>query len=78
MVGSQAVHATTNDVPDDVLISRECDVLLDDHDPFVPMIDEQLGRDARRGCSLIHERSTQRDGVQQACRYGSLTACSLS
>ncbi len=28
MIGSQAIHAITNDVPDEVLISRECDVLL--------------------------------------------------
>jgi len=55
MIGSQAVHAVTSDVPDDVLISRECDVLLDDHDPLVSTIDDQLGRDSPSAAeSFVH------------------------
>lgn len=33
MIGSQAVHAATDDAPDEVLISRDCDVLFDAGDP---------------------------------------------
>ncbi len=55
MIGSQAVHAVTHSVPDEVLISRECDVLLDDQDPVVVMIDEQLGRDSLYAAeSFVH------------------------
>lgn len=55
MIGSQAVHAVTRDVPDEVLISRECDVLLDDQDPVVVTIDEQLGRDSPYAAeSFVH------------------------
>ena len=55
MIGSQAVHAATADPPDEVQISRECDVLLDDSDPLVAAIDEQLGRDSAYAAeSYVH------------------------
>jgi hypothetical protein len=55
MIGSQAVHAVTNDAPDDVLISRECDVLFDAGDPLVAVIDDQLGRDSPYAAeSFVH------------------------
>lgn len=55
MIGSQAVHTITNDVPDEVLISRECDVSLEEHDPLVSRIDEQLGRDSPYAAeSFVH------------------------
>jgi hypothetical protein len=41
MIGSQALHAVAHDAPDEVLISRECDVLFDAGDPLVALIDEQ-------------------------------------
>jgi hypothetical protein len=48
MVGSQSVHASTSDVPIEVVMSRECDLLLDDSDPLTSVIDEQLGIDSPR------------------------------
>jgi hypothetical protein len=55
MIGSQAIHAVTHDAPDEVLISRECDVLFDAGDPLVAVIDEQLGRNSPYAAeSLVH------------------------
>jgi hypothetical protein len=48
MIGSQAIHATTSDVPIEVVMSRECDLLLDESDPLTSMIDEQFGVDSPR------------------------------
>ena len=46
MVGSQSVHASTSDVPIEVVMSRECDLLLDESDPLTSAIDEQFGVDS--------------------------------
>jgi hypothetical protein len=48
MIGSQSVHASTGDVPIEVVMSRECDLLLDESDPLTSVIDEQLGIDSLR------------------------------
>ena len=48
MVGSQAIHAITSDVPIEVVMSRECDLLLDESDPLTTVIDQQLGLDSPR------------------------------
>jgi hypothetical protein len=48
MVGSQSVHASTSDVPIEVVMSRECDLLLDESDPLTSEIDEQFGVDSPR------------------------------
>ena len=34
MIGSQVVHAVTAQVPGEVLMSRRCDLLLDESDPL--------------------------------------------
>lgn len=55
MIGSQAIHAVTRDAPDEVLISRECDVLFDSGDPLVAVIEAQLGRNSPYAAeSLVH------------------------
>jgi hypothetical protein len=43
MIGSQVVHAVTAQVPGEVLMSRECDLLLDDSDPLTAALDAALG-----------------------------------
>lgn len=48
MIGSQSIHAITSDVPIEVVISRECDLLLDESDPLTSVIDAQLGVDSPR------------------------------
>lgn len=48
MVGSQAVHAITDDAPVEVVMSRECDFLLDESDPLTAAIDQSLGPESPR------------------------------
>jgi hypothetical protein len=43
IIGSQCVHARTDDAPAEVLMSRECDVLLDEHDALTARLDAELG-----------------------------------
>ena len=43
MIGSQCVHASTDQPPAEVLMSRECDVLVDESDPLAARIDAELG-----------------------------------
>jgi hypothetical protein len=43
MIGSQCIHAVTNDVPAEVVMSLEVDILLDSGDPAAERIDEELG-----------------------------------
>ncbi len=43
MIGSQVVHAVTGEVPAEVVMSRECDLLVDESDPLAAAIDEVLG-----------------------------------
>lgn len=43
MIGSQCVHAITENPPAEVLLSQECDLLFDSEDPAVARIDEELG-----------------------------------
>jgi hypothetical protein len=38
MIGSQSIHAITSDVPIEVVMSRECDLLLDESDPLTSAI----------------------------------------
>lgn len=46
LIGSQCVHATTEAVPAEVLMSLEVDVLIDEADPASARIDEELGPDS--------------------------------
>ena len=46
LIGSQCVHAATDSVPAEVLMSLEVDVLLDEADPASARIDEELGPDS--------------------------------
>jgi hypothetical protein len=46
LIGSQCVHAATDAVPAEVLMSLEVDVLLDEADPACGKIDEELGPDS--------------------------------
>ena len=48
MVGSQSVHAVTHDAPIEVVMSRECDLLLDESDSLTGVIDEGFGPDSPR------------------------------
>jgi uncharacterized nucleotidyltransferase DUF6036 len=43
MIGSQCVHAATDTPPVEVLMSRECDILMDGGDPARERIDVELG-----------------------------------
>jgi hypothetical protein len=43
MIGSQCVHAVTNDPPAEILLSQECDILFDSNDPAFERINEELG-----------------------------------
>jgi hypothetical protein len=47
MIGSQCVHAATDAPPADVLMSRECDILVDDSDPVRERIHAELGARSR-------------------------------
>src|SRR6187397_1555259 len=47
MIGSQVVHAATGEVPAEVVMSRECDLLLDESDPIAAAIDRNLGPDSK-------------------------------
>lgn len=53
MVGSQAVHAATDDVPAEVVMSRECDLLIDESDPLASVIDESFGPGSERAADLL-------------------------
>lgn len=53
MIGSQAVHAVLAEVPAEVVISRECDLLFDETDSAVPVIDASLGPDSERAAELL-------------------------
>lgn len=53
MIGSQAIHAVLSDVPAEVVISRECDLLLDEGDSTVAAIDASLGPDSERAAELL-------------------------
>lgn len=47
MIGSQRVHALTVDPPAEVVMSRECDLLVDEHDPLAAVLDQELGPTSR-------------------------------
>ncbi|HWU87086.1 MAG TPA: DUF6036 family nucleotidyltransferase [Kofleriaceae bacterium] len=53
MIGSQAIHAVAVDVPAEVVISRECDLLFDESDPVVVAIDSSLGPGSERAAELL-------------------------
>lgn len=53
MIGSQAIHAVVADVPAEVVISRECDLLLEESDPVTAAIDASLGPDSERAAELL-------------------------
>lgn len=46
LIGSQCVHAATDAVPAEVLMSLEVDVLIEEADPASGKIDEELGPDS--------------------------------
>lgn len=43
VIGSQAVHAVTGTAPAEVVVSRECDLLLDEGDAAADALERQLG-----------------------------------
>jgi hypothetical protein len=43
MIGSQCVHAATSAPPAEVLMSRECDILIEDSDPARERVEAELG-----------------------------------
>jgi hypothetical protein len=53
MIGSQAVHAAAAEVPAEVVISRECDLLFEENDPLVIQIDASLGPGSERAAELL-------------------------
>lgn len=53
LVGSQAIHAAGPEVPAEALMSRECDLLLDENDPISAAIDAELGPDSERAGELL-------------------------
>jgi hypothetical protein len=53
MIGSQAIHAVVADVPAEVVMSRECDLLFDESDPIVEALDAGLGPDSERAAELF-------------------------
>jgi hypothetical protein len=59
MIGSQCVHAATDAPPAEVLMSRECDILIADSDPRRSQIDAELGAGSR----YHEERGTYLDAV---------------
>jgi hypothetical protein len=44
LIGAQCVHVATDRPPGEVLMSIECEVLLDEDDPATRVIDDELGR----------------------------------
>jgi hypothetical protein len=44
MIDSQCVHAATDAPPAEVLMSRECDILVEDSDPARELIATELGK----------------------------------
>ena len=44
IIGSQSLHADASNLPAEVLISVEVDLLMDDGDPAEPQIEAELGR----------------------------------
>jgi hypothetical protein len=44
IIGSQCLHVVTADPPGEVVMSVECDVLLDDDDPRARRVEEELGK----------------------------------
>lgn len=59
MIDSHVVHAATGEVPAEVVMSRECDLLLDESDPIAAAIDRDLGPDSK----LAAERFVHVDTV---------------
>jgi hypothetical protein len=59
MIGSQVVHAVSAEVPAEVLMSRECDLLLDESDPLTITLDAALGPES----SIAAERFVHVDTV---------------
>lgn len=53
MIGSQAIHAVATDIPAEVVMSRECDLLFDEADPLAGAIDASLGPDSERAAELL-------------------------
>ena len=47
MIGSQCVHAATDTPPAEVLMSRECDLLIEESDPMHEQLDAALGAESR-------------------------------
>jgi hypothetical protein len=47
MIGSQCVHAATTSPPAEVLMSRECDIIVDGSDPAYERIAIELGEQSR-------------------------------
>lgn len=47
LFGSQAVHALTEDPPAEVLMSRECDVWLDEEPALQDLLKRELGADSK-------------------------------
>jgi hypothetical protein len=43
VIGSQAVHAVAGTAPAEVVVSRECDLLLDEGDAAADALEQQLG-----------------------------------
>jgi len=43
VIGSQAVHAVARTAPAEVVVSRECDLLLESGDAVAGMLDKELG-----------------------------------
>lgn len=46
IIGSQCVHAVTDAVPEEVLMSLEVDILVDEADPSAKALDIELGPDS--------------------------------
>jgi hypothetical protein len=61
LIGSQAIHAASHDVPAEALMSRECNLLLDEHDPISAAIDAELGPDSERAAELLVHVDTVND-----------------
>jgi hypothetical protein len=53
MIGSQVIHAAATDVPAEVVMSRECDLLFDESDPVTGAIDASLGPESERAAELL-------------------------
>lgn len=59
MIGSQCVHAATTNPPAEVLMSRECDVLIPSEDPLHESLLAALGKNS----SFYDEHGTYLDAV---------------